>query len=73
MIERAGGVVLEVLGLPHLVLAYVGDDDGLFEAAGGLGFAPDVVDDVRGVEVAVVGEVDDVADGGGAFDGVDFA
>ena len=24
-----------VLRLPHLVLAYVGDDDGLFEAAGG--------------------------------------
>ena len=44
-----------------------------FEAAGGVGFAPDVVDDVRGVEVAVVGEVDDVADGGGAFAGVDFA
>jgi hypothetical protein len=54
------------------VLAYVGDDDGLFEAAGGLGFAPDVVDDVRGVEMAVVGEVDDVADGGGAFAGVDL-
>ena len=70
--ERAGGFVLEVLGLPHLVLAYVGDDDGLFEAAGGLGFSPDVVDDVGGVEVAVVGEVDDVADGGGAFGGVDF-
>ncbi len=70
--ERAGGFVLEVLGFPHLVLAYVGDDDGLFEAAGGGGFVPDVVDDVRGVEVAVVGEVDDVADGGGAFGFVDF-
>ena len=34
--ERARGFVLEVLGLPHLVLAYVGDDDGLFEAAGGV-------------------------------------
>ena len=65
--------MLEVLGFPHLVLADVGDDDGVFEAAGGLRFAPDVVDDVRGVEVAVVGEVDDVADGGGAFAGVDFA
>ena len=65
--ERARGVVLVVLGLPHLVLAYVGDDDGLVEAAGGEGLAPDVVDDVGGVEVAVVGQVDDVADGGGAF------
>jgi len=54
------------------VLAYVGDDDGVVETAGGGGFVPDVVDDVRGVEVAVVGEVDDVADGGGAFAGVDF-
>ena len=70
--EGARGFVLEVLGFPHLVLAYVGDDDGLFEAAGGGGFVPDVVDDVRGVEVAVVGEVDDVADGGGAFAGVDL-
>ena len=63
MSER-GDLVLEVLGLPHLVLADVGDDDGLVEAARGLRFVPDVVDDVRGVEVAVVGEVDDVADGG---------
>ena len=58
--------MLEVLRLPHLVLADVGDDDGLV-ASGGLRFAPDVVDDVRGVEVAVVGKVDDVADGGVAF------
>jgi len=64
--------VLEVLGFPHLVLAYVGDDDGVVETAGGGGFAVDVVDDVGGVEVAVVGEVDDVADGGGAFGGVDL-
>ncbi len=27
--EGAGGVVFVVLGLPHLVLAYVGDDDSL--------------------------------------------
>ena len=64
--------MLKVLGFPHLVLSYVGDDDGLFEAAGGGGFVPDVVDDVRGVEVAVVGEIDDVADCGGAFAGVDL-
>ena len=67
MTSERGVFVLEVLRLPHLVLAYVGDDDGVVEAAGGLRLAPDVVDDVRGVEVAVVGEVDDVADGGGAF------
>jgi hypothetical protein len=35
--------------------------------------APDVVDDVRGVEVAVVGQVDDVADGGVALAGGDLA
>ncbi len=70
--ERAGGFVLEVLGLPHLVLTYICNDDGFFFAAGGYGFAPDVVDDVGGVEVAVVGEVHDVADGGGAFAGVDL-
>ena len=69
--SERGNLVLEVLGLPHLVLADVCDDDGFFFAAGGDGFAPDVVDDVGGVEVAVVGEVDDVADGGGAFGGVD--
>jgi hypothetical protein len=70
--ERAQGVVLVVLRLPHLVLADVGDDDGLGQALGGEGLGPDVVDDVRGVEVAVVGEVDDVADGLGAFHAVDF-
>ena len=64
---------LVVLGFPHLVLAHVGDDDGLVEAAGGAGLAPDVVDDVRGVEVAVVGEVDDVADGWRCpFEGADL-
>ena len=73
MTSERGRFVLEVLRLPHLVLANVGDDDGVFDAAGGLRFAPDVVDDVRGVEVAVVREVDDVADGGGAFAGVDLA
>ncbi len=59
--------MLEVLGLPHLVLAYVGDDDGVVVAACGYGLAPDVVDDVGGVEVAVVGQVDDVADSGVAL------
>src|ERR1019366_10098996 len=70
--ERGPRVVAKVRGLPHLVLAYVGDDDGFGEAAGGLGFAPDVVDDVRGVEVAAVGQVDDVADAGVTFHLVDL-
>ncbi len=71
--ERARSVMLVVLGLPHLVLADVGDDDGLVCSASGLSLAPDVVDDVRGVEVAVVGEIDDVANGGVALLGVDLA
>jgi hypothetical protein len=58
MSER-GLVVAVVLGLPHLVLAHVGDDDGVAL----LREAPDVVDDVRGVEVAAVGQVLDVAHG----------
>ncbi len=64
--ERARVLVVEVLRLPHLVLAHVGDDDGV--AAGD---APEVVHDVRGVEVAGVGKVLDVADGGCALAGVD--
>ena len=54
--ERARLVVLVVLRLPHLVLADVGDDDGL-----AVGRMPEVVDDMRGVEVAVVGKVLNVA------------
>ncbi len=54
--ERARRLVVVVLRLPHLVLADVGDDDRL-----ALGDAPDVVDDVRRVEVAVVGQRLDVA------------
>ena len=65
--------MLVVLGLPHLVLANVGDDDGLVCSSSGLSLVPDVVDDVGSVEVAVVGEVDDVADGGIALHGVDLA
>ena len=59
--------MLEVLGLPHLVLSHICNDDGFVLTAGGDRLAPDVVNDVSGVEVAVVGEVDDVADRGGAF------
>ena len=47
--ELAGEVVVVILGLPHLVLAHVGDDERL-----ALGDAPQVVDHVRGVEVARV-------------------
>ena len=57
-----------VLRLPHLVLADVGDDD---RAA--LGGAPEVVDDVRRVQVAVVGQVLDVAHRGVALELVDVA
>ena len=67
--ERARMLVVVVLRLPHLVLAHVGDHDGV--AAGD---APDVVDDVRRVEVAGVGQVLDVAHGHLAlagFDGLD--
>jgi hypothetical protein len=61
MSER-GSLVLVVLRLPHLVLAYVGDDDG--RGPGGYSAHARCRDDVRGVEVAVVGQVDDVAHGG---------
>ena len=54
--QRARLLVVVVLRLPHLVLAHVGDHDGV--AAGD---APDVVNDVRRVEVAGVGQVLDVA------------
>ena len=64
--RRARRLVLVVLRLPHLVLADVGDDDGL--AFGG---APQVVDDVGGVEVAEIGKVLDVANGGVALQDVD--
>jgi hypothetical protein len=55
--------VLVVLRLPHLVLADVGDDHGV-----AVGLAPQIVDDVRRVEVPVVGQVLDVADGGIALE-----
>jgi len=48
------------------MLAHVGDDDGV--AAGD---APDVVDDMGGVEMAKVGQVLDVAHGRCALAGVD--
>ena len=56
--ERSRRLVVVVLRFPHLVLADVGDDDGVAV----LRRAPQVVDDVRGIEVAVVGQRLDVAD-----------
>ena len=53
------------------MLAYIGGDDGLGQPSSGFRFAPDVVDHVRGVEVAIVGQVDDVADGGIALEFTD--
>src|SRR6266581_3064537 len=61
-------IVVVVLRLPHLVLADVGDDD-CFAA----GFLPEIVDDVRGVEMAAVGQALYVADGGIAFEFVDVS
>ena len=55
MSER-GRLVFVVLRLPHLVLADVGHDERL-----PAGDAPEIVDDVRGVKMPVVGEVLDVA------------
>ena len=45
--------MLEVLRFPHLVLAHVGYHHGVAVA----GFAPQVVDDVRGVQMSVVGKL----------------
>ena len=53
-VPRLGDLV--VLRRPHLVLADVGDDDGA-----AVGRLPDVVDDVRRAEPAIVGQVLDVA------------
>ena len=54
--ERARLVVVVVLRFPHLVLADVGHDDGV-----AVGRAPQIVDDVRGVQMPAVGQVLDVA------------
>ena len=67
VISERGAFVLVVLRFPHLVLADVGDDDGVDVAR----FVPQIVDDVRGIEVAVVGQVLDVADRCVAFQLVD--
>ncbi len=59
-------VLLVVLGGPHLVLADIGDHQGF-----ALGEAPQVVDHVRGIQVAVIGQVLDIAHGAVALHLVD--
>ena len=54
--QRARLFVVEVLRLPHLVLAYVGDNDRV--AAGD---APQIVHHMRRVQMAGVGQILDVA------------
>src|SRR5579864_6161422 len=66
--ERSGLIVVVILRFPHLVLADVGDNDGL-----AAGFFPNVVNDVRGVEMAVVGQALNVANGGITFQLLDVA
>jgi len=56
--QRARRLVVVVLRLPHLVLPHVGHDDRIAASD-----APDIVDDMRGIQVPVVGQVLDVADG----------
>ncbi len=46
--------MLEILRLPHLVLTYIGDDDRLFQSTRGLCLTPDIIDDVRCIEVPVI-------------------
>ena len=56
--QRAGAIVVVILRFPHLVLADVGDDDGLTS-----GFFPKVVDDMSCVEVPTIWQALNVADG----------
>ena len=68
MISVRGLVVVVILRFPHLVLADVGDDDGF-----AVGFFPEIVDDVSGVEMAGVGKALNVANGGIALQFRDVA
>ena len=61
--QRARLFVLVVLRFPHLVLAHVGHDHGIAVAS----LAPQIVDDVRGVEMSVVGKLLNVAHRGVAL------
>ena len=53
-----GVFVAVVLGFPHLVLAHVGDDDGL-----AAGEPPNVMNDMSGVQLPVARHRLNVADG----------
>ena len=64
--QRARMLVVEVLRLPHLVLSYVGGDDGVAASN-----APQIVHDVRRVEMAGVRKILDVANSGFALACVD--
>ncbi len=57
-----------ILRLPHLVLANVGDHDG-FAAR----FFPEIVDDVRGVEMPIVGQALNILNCRVAFEFADVA
>jgi len=50
--ESARAIVVVILRFPHLVLAHIGDDNGL-----AVGFFPEIVDHVSGVEMAVSGRL----------------
>ena len=64
--ERPAHLVFVVLRLPHLMLPDVGDDERASVCQ-----TRQIVHDVRGVQMALVRQVFDVADGGVAFAGVD--
>src|SRR5713101_5348871 len=66
--QRAGAIVVVILRLPHLMLADIRDDDGF-----AVGFFPDIVDDMRGVEVATIGQALNVAYRRIAFQLIDMA
>ena len=65
--------MLVVLGLPHLVLTHICNDDGFFFTASGYGFAPDVVDNMGRIKMAIVRQIDDVANRSIALHAVDLA
>ena len=67
--QRARLFMLVILRFPHLVLSHVGDDDGV--AAKRL--PPKIVDHMRGVQMAVVGQILNIAHRGIALQPVDVA
>src|SRR6266851_3904651 len=67
--QRARLLVLVILRFPHLVLAHVRDDDGVALPR----LAPQIVDDMRGIEVAIIGQILNVADGRVTLEPVDIS